>query len=114
MKPLFNVTAAFVFGAAVTCVIGGTLTRRRALHPTSDAQLQEHIRLCLPDLVSHPEAIEVRVESGVVRLSGRVLAWEVDSLLMRLLDVPGVYRVRNALCALDDWNVVTAGDSDSA
>ncbi len=107
-NPLLNVAAAFAIGAAVTYFIGGALMRRRGGLPPSDSQLREHVCSRLADLVSHPEAIQVTVESGVVRVSGRVLAGEMESLLMRLIDVPGVYRVHNALSVVDDLNALAS------
>ncbi len=106
ISPLLNAAAAFTIGAAVTYFIGLALIRRRAGLPPSDEQLREHIRSRLPDLVSHPEAIQVTVESGVVRVSGRVRAAEMDALLMRLIDVPGVYKVHNALSSVEDLDAL--------
>jgi hydrogenase maturation factor HypE len=53
-------------------------------------------------LVSHPRAIEVSVDQGVVRLGGQVLAKELDGLLSQLTDMPGVRKVHNALAVLTD------------
>ena len=42
------------------------------------------------------------MEQGVVRLSGQVLARELDGLLSQLTDIPGVRKVHNALTVLND------------
>jgi osmotically-inducible protein OsmY len=70
--------------------------------PQSDAQLRERVRSRMGHLVSHPHAIEVSVEDGVVRLSGQVLAKELDGLLSQLTDMQGVRKVHNALSTLND------------
>lgn len=77
----------------------GHLDRMSRSPPQNDAQLRERIRSRLGRLVSHPRAIEVEVDKGVVRLSGAVLAKELDGLLSQVRDMPGVMRVFNALSA---------------
>lgn len=69
--------------------------------PHSDAELRNRIQLRLDRMVSHPRAIRVDVESGVVRLSGRVLAKERDGLLEQLERMPGVHQLVNAMTAHD-------------
>jgi hypothetical protein len=56
----------------------------------------------LGHLVSHPGAIEVSVNEGIVRVSGQVLAQELDGLLTQLTRLPGVHKVHNALGVLQD------------
>lgn len=81
---------------------------RRAYHrltqadPQSDADLRDQIRTRLGRLVSHPGAIDVSVNNGVVRLSGRVLAKERDGLLEQVQAMAGVQKLVNAMTALDD------------
>ena len=67
----------------------------------SDARLRDRVRSGLEQLVSHPGAVHVEVEDAVVRLSGSVLRLEQDGLLTRVLDMPGVRRVINAMSAHD-------------
>ncbi|MES2939694.1 MAG: BON domain-containing protein [Pseudomonadota bacterium] len=74
-------------------------SRRLRAAQQDDATLRERVRLRLGALVSHPGAIDVRVEQSIVRLSGHVLAKELDGLLFRVRDVAGVHRVVNALTA---------------
>ena len=102
MKPLLNVAAAFSIGAALVYWLGAAMWRRRVTLPITDSQLCEKVRARLPELVTYPQAIEVGVEAGIVRVSGRVLARELDGLLMRLIQIPGVRKVQNALASLDE------------
>jgi len=76
--------------------------RVSSTEPQSDAQLREHVQSRMGHLVSHPRAIDVSVEDGIVRLSGQVLAKELDGLLSQISGMPGVRKVHNALAALDD------------
>jgi osmotically-inducible protein OsmY len=80
----------------------GSVDRVSSSQPQSDAQLRERVRARMGHLVSHPRAIEVSVEQGVVRLSGQVLVMELDGLLSQLTDMPGVRKVHNALTVLND------------
>jgi len=103
MRPVWNVVAGFTAGAvAVFCVDALVSRRQTAGEQPSDAQLHERIRARLPDLVSEPDAIEIEVESGIVRVSGRLASDERSALLMRLTDMPGVRMVRNSVSAFDD------------
>jgi osmotically-inducible protein OsmY len=80
---------------------------RRAYHrsnqgdPQSDAELRDWLQHRLGRMVSHPRAIRVDVENGVVRLSGRVLAKEREGLLAQVQQMPGVQRLVNAMTAHD-------------
>lgn len=102
MNPYFRMAAAFAAGWAAAWLIGsGVMASPRPSAPT-DLQLRERVRARLRELVAHPEAVQVSVEGGIVRVSGRVLAREIHDLLMRLTDLPGVYKVHNALSTLDE------------
>ena len=70
--------------------------------PRSDAELRDRIQDALDTMVSHPRALQVSVDNGVVRLSGRVLAKERDGLLDQVQAMPGVQKLVNAMAALDD------------
>ena len=72
-----------------------------AADPRSDAELRSRIELRLGRMVSHPRAIQVQVEGGSVRLTGRVLAKERDGLLEQVRQIPGVQDVVNAMSAHD-------------
>ena len=80
---------------------------RRAYHrttladPQTDAELRDRIEDRLGRMVSHPRAIQVNVENGVVRLSGRVLAKERDGVLAQVQQMPGVQKLVNAMTAHD-------------
>lgn len=73
----------------------------------SDAELRDQIQGRLGRLVSHPGAIDVSVDNGVVRLGGRVLAKERDGLLLQVQDMPGVQKLVNAMTAHDDPREMT-------
>jgi len=83
-------------------VATGNLERVSSREPDSDAQLRERVMARLGHLVSHPGAIEVSVNEGIVRVGGQVLAQELDGLLTQLTHMPGVHKVHNALGVLQD------------
>ena len=93
-----DVTTAFVLGAALTYLLAGSMERNRDVPgPISDDVVRQRVRERVMQLVSRPDAIEVTVEEGIVRLAGDVLPQERDALLHGVVDMPGVWRVRNAL-----------------
>jgi hypothetical protein len=113
MKRGLNVGAAFVAGALAMFLLERYLTRAQRvvpagrlaqarLGPDDDAQLREDVQARLGAWVSHPRAIEVEVRNGVVRVSGQILATELDGLLMQLTGLRGVHKVHNALSVLRD------------
>ena len=81
---------------------------RRAYHrttqadPRSDAELRDRVRTALDRMVSHPRALDVGVEQGVVRLSGRLLASERDGVIAQVQRMAGVQKLVNAMTAHDD------------
>jgi len=102
MRNLLNVATAFVAGvAAMYCVDAARSRRLLSVEQPSDEQLRERIRARLPDLVSQPDAIDIEVTSGVVRVSGRVPPGERSGLLMQLTDMPGVRMVRNSVSTVE-------------
>jgi hypothetical protein len=88
-------------------VQGGGRHVRRSYHrpvsadPRSDAELRDRVQGRLGRLVSHPGAIQIQVDDGVVRLTGRVLAKERDGLLEQVRQMPGVQKLVNAMSAHD-------------
>lgn len=62
-----------------------------------DEVIVERVRARMGRYVSHPHAIEVKCEDGMVTLAGLVLASEVDGLLRAVLGVRGVKDVINWL-----------------
>lgn len=71
-----------------------------ALHgdePVSDEKLVARVRSKLGRAVSHPSAIEVTADNGVITLSGPVLAREAANLVRYVGNVSGVSSVDNQL-----------------
>ena len=95
-------TATHVAGQMKGVVATGNLDRVSSREPEDDAKLRERVMARLGHLVSHPGAIEVSVTAGIVRVSGQVLAQELDGLLTQLTHLPGVHKVHNALGVLED------------
>ncbi len=103
MHPILNIAASFAAGAAAMYWVDSTVARRRTGGAAlGQLRVREQVQACIGRLVSHPDAIQVSVEGGVVRVSGHVLASEQDRLLSQLTHVPGVHKVRNALSAVQD------------
>ena len=81
---------------------------RRAYHrassadPRSSASLRDRVQAALDRMVSHPRALDVSVEQGVVRLGGRLLASERDGVIAQVQRMPGVQKLVNAMTAHDD------------
>ena len=103
MKDMLNVAGGFAAGVLAVCLLDearGYATRRREAGdtgPAADARLRDKVRARIDDWVSHPRAVEVEVNDGVVRVSGQVPAAELDKLLLRLTGLRGVRKVHNAL-----------------
>ena len=74
-----------------------TYHRAVRVDPQADAELRARIQERLGRLVSHPRALDVRVDKGVVRLSGDVLARERDGLLLQVREMDGVLKLVNAM-----------------
>jgi len=91
--------AAFALGAATTWLVFVALEtwQQREPRAVSDDTLRHRVRARLSELVARPDAVQVTVENGVVRLTGEVLPQERDTLLSALIGIPGVWRLRNAL-----------------
>jgi hypothetical protein len=114
MKPVAIVAGGFACGVLAMLLLERWLARAQRVVPArpvsrsadygsdDDAQLRERVRSRLGDWVSHPGAIRVDAENGVVRVSGQVLAKELDGLLFQITGVAGVRKVHNALDALTD------------
>ncbi len=63
----------------------------------SDPVLEERVRAEIGRIVSTPGAIDVISSTGIVTLSGAVLASEVDDLISAVRGVRGVEEVENRL-----------------
>lgn len=130
MKPIATVAGAFAGGVLAMLLLERLVARAQRVVPArevrraargsedqDDAQLRQRVRSRLGDWVSHPGAIDVDVQDGVVRLTGQVLAAELDGLLSRIVGVAGVRKVRNALETLKDpsgFGEMPQGLSESA
>lgn len=103
MHPFLNVASSFLAGAAAMYWVDAAVSRRHAGGIfVSESRLGEQVQACIGKLVSHPDAVEVGVDGGVVRVSGHVLASEMDRLLSQLTRLPGVHKVHNALSPVVD------------
>lgn len=74
-----------------------TLRSQLSKDQPSDDALMERARAVIGRVVSHPGAIEVTTNNGVVTLAGPVLAEEVPLLIDRVLDLQGVRDIVNRL-----------------
>jgi hypothetical protein len=98
--PWLAVAGGLAIGAAVVCAADWLVSRLRpGPGPISDDIVLERVRSRIGELVSQPDAIDVSVENGVVRLAGPVAPEERDALLTQLLYMPGVVRLRSALAS---------------
>jgi len=104
MNPTLKLALAFAAGAlAVVCLDMAVQRRRQGDRAVTRAwQLRERVKDEIAIRVSNPDEIQVSVEGGLVRVSGYVLAAEIDGLLSQLTRVPGVHKVHNALSPVAD------------
>jgi uncharacterized membrane protein len=89
----------------------GTVSRLRALvrrKAIDDLVLIERVRAQLGRVVSHPHAIKVEANDGVVTLSGPILRNELPALLRATERVRGVRDVVNALAEHSEGDNVPA------
>src|SRR5262245_20236655 len=76
----------------------GVVAEARALtHRPDQTALAERVKTRIGRAVSHPHAIHVAADDGVVTLTGPVLENEVDGLIRAVRCVPGVREVLNRL-----------------
>jgi osmotically-inducible protein OsmY len=80
---------------------GAVHEARHAGEEVPDDVLVERVRAQLGRPVSHPRAIDVHAERGVVTLSGPILRGEVDDAIARVARIRGVRSVRNELQVQD-------------
>ena len=96
--PWLNAAASFACGAMLAWLVAeGVQRARKRIGPVSDDLVLERVRGRVFEIVTQPEAVQVTVVSGVVRLAGEVPAQERDELLTQIVHMPGVVRLRNAL-----------------
>lgn len=70
---------------------------RRQTQRVDDSTLNERVRSELGRVIPHARSIDTTVEEGIVRLTGDILASEVDDLLKCVKKVKGVLSVINHL-----------------
>lgn len=103
LRPWVILAAAFAGGAAAVFGLESAAQRFRDRHGTTgEDRLRERVKDEVAVLVTRADAIAVTVDGGLVRVSGHVLASELDGLLSRLTQLPGVHKVHNALSAVAD------------
>jgi hypothetical protein len=103
LRPWLILAAAFAGGAAAVLAMDRAAQRfRDRREALQEDRLRERVKDEVAILVSHADAVEVTVDGGLVRVSGYVLATELDGLLSRLPHLPGVHKVHNALSAVAD------------
>jgi osmotically-inducible protein OsmY len=73
-----------------------------ASEDVSDEVLVARVRAEMGRHVSHPGAVEVTADAGVVTLSGNILVPEVQPFVAKARSIPGVRQVRNQLQVNDD------------
>lgn len=79
--------------------VGGELRYRTRGREVDDNTLRARVAAKMGRYVSHPRAIEIFVDSGVVLLRGHILQHEVNRLRRAIRHVPGVKELRNELMA---------------
>lgn len=76
----------------------GLVAEARSLASKPDPYvLAERVRTRIGRAVTHPHAIQVQNENGVIVLEGPILAKEVNKLLRAVRSVPGVREIRDRL-----------------
>ena len=75
--------------------------RAATADPRSDAELRNRVQSALDRMVSHPRALAVGVDHGVVRLEGHVLAQEREGVVAQVERMPGVRAVVDAMAVFD-------------
>ena len=88
-----------------------TYHRAVRVDPQADAELRARIESRLGRMVSRPRALVVRVDQGVVRLSGDVLVRERDGLLLQVQQMPGVLKLVNAMTAHETPAGITSAEA---
>jgi hypothetical protein len=103
MMPLLNLVLSFAAGATAMYWLDDAVRRRRAGGLLgSQVRLRAQVQAQIDRTVTHPDAIRVQIDGGLVRVSGQVLADEADRLLSRIIHLPGVHKVHNALSPVSD------------
>jgi BON domain len=70
---------------------------RSSEEPVDDARLRERVRAKLGRVCSHPHAIQVNADEGMVTLRGPILTSESERVVAHVRGIPGVRGVTNSL-----------------
>ena len=94
------------FGRAAARDIANRATGVRSIaarqaHVISDDVLRDRVKTTLGRVVSHPGAVHVMVQRGIVRLDGAVLTDELKPLFEAITGVDGVREIDNRLLVSD-------------
>ncbi|HSH89679.1 MAG TPA: BON domain-containing protein [Ramlibacter sp.] len=105
MRNVLLAAVAAALGATAVYYLDAAVERRRrerdALANT-DAHIDKQVRALIEFIAANPDAVEVTVADGLVRLAGRVPRGEINRLLLGTRDVAGVKMVYNSLTPLED------------
>jgi len=77
--------------------IAAEISPLRESTPVDDATLNDRIRSEFGRVIRHAKSINTKVEDGVVRLTGPILASEVDDLIEHVKSIRGVTDIINQL-----------------
>ena len=84
----------------------GSLLRKGS---ADDRKLEGRVRSKLGRHLSHPSALQVQCQDGLVTLSGPVLASELDKVLAKVQKIKGVHEVESRLEINDQDEISTNG-----
>lgn len=76
--------------------------KRIVIEDIPDGTLVERVRAAMGDKISHPGAIEVTANNGVVTLKGDILASELQPFMAATKRIAGVQRIENELRVHDE------------
>jgi osmotically-inducible protein OsmY len=111
MRRILGIAVAFAAGALGVTLVAYALEMNMEPENSpeaNDAKLKARVLARLGQWLKHPVAIDVDVSGGIVRLTGPVLAEEVDRFLAEVAGMEGVRKVHNALRVTADPEAFTS------
>ena len=105
MRNLLLAAVAAALGATAVYFLDAAATRRRRgrdAFVNTDARIEKQVRALIEFVASNPDALQVTVADGLVRLAGEVPRAEMNRLLLGARDVAGVKMVYNSLTPRED------------